>query len=202
MSLLSDAVHRLTRPHAGTIQRDDGKTYHQAPSLLDQLRDAFEGISGQGAGGGGTPAPISLNAYDIYLRIEAVATKLYWDTHDGGTRATLEAKIQAWTRVASANPAKADEAEKFVTKWVKEIEAHFKPPKPLVIAGQCPQCEYAYYLVIEEGQHIRKPTLVGHASRHQTWVACDYCGTRWEGEEMHNLVTALNTPAKELTQPG
>lgn len=200
MTALSDAVHRLTRPHAGAVQRDDGRTYHQTDSLLDQLRDAFEGISGQGAGGGGTPAPISLNAYDIYRRIESVSTRLYWDTHNGGARETLEGKIQAWARIASATPDKATEAEKYVTGWVRDIEAYFKPPKPLTIGGPCPQCGYAHYLVIEEGEHVRKPTLIGHANLDAMWVICDYCAARWEGDQIHNLIAALDTPGKELTQ--
>ena len=198
---LFDAVHRLTRPHAGTVQRDDGKTYHQAESLLDQLRDAFGGISGQRAGGGGTPSPISLNAYDLYRRIEAVSTKQYWDTHDGGTRATLEAKIQAWARVASATPTKAAEAEQYLTGWVRDIEAYFRPPKPLTIAGECPQCGYSHYLVLEEGETIRKPTLIGHATNTSSWVECDYCHAKWEGEQMHHLIQALNTPTKEVALP-
>lgn len=199
---LTDDLHRLTRPHAGTVQRDDGKTYHQADSLLNQLREAFGGLTGQGAGGGGTPAPISLNAYDIYRRIEAVSTKQYWATHDGGTRATLEGKIQAWVRVASATPDKAAEAEQFISAWVRDIEAYFKPAKPLTIGGPCPQCGYAHYLVIEEGEHIRKPTLIGHATTGNMWVTCEYCEAKWEGEQIHNLIAALDTPQKELTQPG
>lgn len=199
---LQDDLHRLTRPHAGSIQRDDGKTYHQAESLLDQLREAFGGLTGQGAGGGGTPAPISLNAYDIYRRIEAVATKQYWVTHDGGTRATLEGKIQAWVRVASATPDKAAEAANYITTWVREIEAYFRPPKPLTIAGACPQCGYAHYLVVEDDETIRKPTLIGHATTATTWVECGYCQARWEGQAVHHLIEALNTPSKELTQHG
>jgi hypothetical protein len=198
---MSDDLHRLTRPHAGTVHRDDGKTYHQADSLLNQLREAFAGLTGQGAGGGGTPAPISLNAYDIYRRIEAVSTHQYWATHDGGTRTTLEGKIQAWVRVASTNPNKAAEAEQFIRTWVREIEAYFRPPKPLTIGGPCPQCGYAHYLVLEDGEHIRKPTLIGHATTDTMWVACEYCQTRWEGDQLHNLIAALDTPAKELTQP-
>lgn len=202
MTALSDALHRLTREHAGSVQRDQGTTYHQSASLLTQLREAFEGISGQGAGGGGTPAPISLNAYDIYLRIESVTTRKYWDTHQGGQRATLEAKMQAWVRIASAQPDAEAEAEKYLTAWIRDIDAYFKPAKPLIIAGECPQCGYSHYLVIEEGEHVRKPTLIGHATQAETWVECDYCHTRWEGDQMHNLITALNTPKKELTQTG
>ena len=201
MSALFDAVHRLTRPHAGSVQRDDGKTYHQAASLLDQLREAFEGLSGQRTGGGGTPAPISLNAYDLYRRIEAVSTRHYWDTHNGGERTTLEGKIQAWTRIASADPDKAAEAEKYATGWVRDIEAYFRPPKPLTISGPCPQCGYAYYLVVEEGENIRKPTLTGHATENGMWVICEHCQARWDDGEMHNLIAALDTPTKELTQP-
>lgn len=199
---LTDDLHRLTRRHAGTVHRDDGKTYHHADSLLDQLREAFGGLTGQGAGGAGKPAPISLNAYDIYRRIEAVATKQYWATHDGGTRATLESKIQAWVRVASATPEGAAEAGQYIAAWVREIEAYFRPAKPLVIDGPCPQCGYAHYLVIEEGEHIRKPTLIGHATPNAMWVVCEYCETRWDGEQVHNLIAALDTPPKELTQRG
>lgn len=189
---LASNVHQLTMETTHKIETDNGPRFVKAPPLLDQLRVACKGISGSSSGGGsGTPAPLALSAYDLYLRIESVVFFQHGKFFPGVKHGSLEDSMKAWARVASVNDCPRKEAEQFTAEWVAAIEQVFQPAKPLVIDAPCPQCGELFHTAFEDDETRWKRCLTGHAFKGEAWVECGNCGSAWVGAEMHHLNAAI-----------
>ncbi|MET4095127.1 hypothetical protein [Arthrobacter sp. UYCu712] len=192
---LDAAVSLLTRNTPQSVKTEDAEgspvtTFKMWPSLLGQLRAAFQPSMGAGSGGGsGRPAPLALNAFDLMRRIESVSTHQYWTL--GGTSrldaTSLEKRIWFWATKALATPAAEKEATQMITGWCMDIEALFNPEHRIELRGKCPECGWAYYLVEEEGEIIRKRTLTAVPHERGTFASCGYCKASWSGYRLHDL---------------
>lgn len=199
---LIQAVNALTRstPHRMDRQKEDGTAYThfllQDP-LLSQLRAAIRpGMEQGGGASGGRPAPLAVNALDLYLDIERTTHTFYWLHYSpAGNRQSLEAMIQSWAATASARDQTTKEALKLIGGWVEQIEALFNPGKSIELQGPCPAdgCGARYYYQENDGERIRKPALTAHPAAACPFAACGACGARWEGEaSLRSLAVLLS----------
>jgi hypothetical protein len=140
-------------------------------------------------GGGGSPAPLALNAWDLYRRIDETATYMYW-TNKGDQPLSsfkLGARIQYWAARSLVSQEKIDETTKVLAGWVSDIEQLFNPGKTIRIPGKCPDCGKDIYTAVEDGETIRKPALTAHPGTYGTYATCGNCNQRWAGPELNEL---------------
>ncbi len=208
---LIQAVNTLTRstPHGMNREGEDGTAYTHfllEEPLLSQLRAAIRpGMEQGGGASGGRPAPLAVNALDLYLDIERTTHTFYWLHYSpGGDRQSLEAMIQSWAATASAKEQTTKEALKMIGGWVTRIRALFDPGKTIELQGACPAegCGARYYCQEDDGEKIRKPALTAHPAASRPFAVCGACGARWEGElQLHVLATLMQTAELPATQP-
>ncbi|MCC3276389.1 hypothetical protein LJ753_10960 [Arthrobacter sp. zg-Y20] len=202
---LIQAVNTLTRstPHGMNREREDGTAYIHfllEEPLLSQLRAAIRpGMEQGGGASGGRPAPLAVNALDLYLDIERTTHTFYWLHYSpGGDRQSLEAMIQSWAATASAKEQTTKEALKMIGGWVTRIRALFDPGKSIELQGACPAegCGARYYCQEDDGEKIRKPALTAHPAAARPFAVCGACGARWEGELQLNVLATLMQTAE------
>jgi len=185
-----DLVHVLTRTHKTTIEHDDGtRTYVDELSLLEQLRDAFTG-KGSGNVGNQTSAPISTNAFDLWQEI-AKTTLNHWPGYGRPhlARTPLPQRIQQWAAVAvnSNNPEDEKTLNKYVTRWIREIQSLFEPS--IDLAAPCPECGESFLWRYDGVENVKKRCLTYNQHR----ATCISCGQTWEGKaSMVNLARIIN----------
>src|SRR5699024_10360850 len=185
-----DLVHVLTRTHKTTIEHDDGtRTYVDELSLLEQLRDAFTG-KGTGNGGNQTSAPISTNAFDLWQEITETTLK-----HRPGygrphlARTPLSGRIQQWAAKAvnSNDPEDERELNKYLSRWITQIQTLFEPS--IDLAAPCPECGESSSWRYDGVENVKKRTLT--YSQHR--ATCISCGQTWEGKtRMVNPTRIIN----------
>lgn len=187
---LIQVVNTLTRstPHGMNREREDGTAYTHfllEDPLLSQLRAAIRpGMEQGGGASGGRPAPLAVNALDLYLDIERTTHTFYWLHYSpAGDRQSLEAMIQSWAATASAKEQTTKEALKLIGGWVARIRALFDPGKSIELQGACPaeDCGARYYYQEDDGERIRKRALTAHPAAARPFAVCGACGARWEG---------------------
>ena len=207
---LIQAVNTLTRstPHGMNREREDGTAYTHfllEDPLLTQLRSAIRpGMEQGGGASGGRPAPLAVNALDLYLDIERTTQTFYWLHYSpGGDRQSLEAMIQSWAATASAKEQTTKEALKMIGGWITRIRALFDPGKSIELQGACPAkgCGARYYCQEDDGEKIRKPALTAHPAAGRPFAVCGVCGTRWSSEEaLADLATQISSRDESTTR--
>lgn len=140
---LRNVARELTQTIERPFIRDDQTTEHaEVPALLEQLRDEIQPDNGarRGSGGGGSPAPMSVEAADMLAQIETDAVKLHLEAL--ATEHTVESRIQAIALIAArwTDQHQVEVALSYLKKWQAEILGFLDPPQRLTINAPCPAC--------------------------------------------------------------
>lgn len=194
---LRDIARELTTTIERTIIRDDQSVDKaEVPSLLEQLRDEIQPDNGarRGSGGGGSPAPMSVEAADMLAQIETDAVKLHLEAL--ATEHTVESRIQAVAAIAGrwTDQHQVEVALGYLRKFRDEINGFLDPPQRLHLEAPCPVCDATMVKrwdpVMRE--HVQVYTLQFDATRKCMVCVNPQCGSEWPTAELEHLARVID----------
>lgn len=190
---LDGAVNELTREHPVWVRRDTGDELVPVPSLLEQLAEAVQGSSGDGASRGNKQfLPIAADAFDLLHQIETL-TRYHWQlTTRNRVVKDLPHMVREWAANARSREQYLATAEHITVDWVERIKALFDPPKRQTVKGSCPECGRRYVYSVDQGETVRNPALqVMVLEGELSYAECGGCLTRWDNGRLYLLAAVL-----------
>lgn len=193
---LRNVARELTQTIERPFIRDDQTTEHaEVPALLEQLRDEIQPDNGarRGAGGGGSPAPMSVEAADMLAQIETDAIQLHLSAL--ATEHSVESRIQAIAAIAGrwTDQHQVEVALSYLKKWQAEIMGFLDPPQRLTINAPCPACGVKMVRRWDESarEHVQVSALSYDPARGAVCLNVA-CGHVWPHAELEHLKRVID----------
>lgn len=207
------ALHDLCDPiKRGFLTDSMTVTHHEAPSLLNQLRDAVATGRERGSRGRGVGLPISVDAHDLLVEI---GQRTIWLVHQtGATPAGADVEPNLREVVASCGLTLDLEAvvgvRRFLSAWAQQIRTLFDPPQRWALWGHaCPECDSATVFRLDDSDGEEKRTaalevaFVGtDQDRKIDCVRCLACLEEWKPNELLFLGRLLGCEIPGVTDEG
>ena len=189
------ALHDLCDPMKRGFLTDSMQvSQHEAPSLLNQLREAVATGKGSASRGRGRGLPISIEAHDLLVEIGQRTIWLVQQTGASPAGADIEPNLR---EVVAACGLSLDlEAiigvRRFLQTWATQIRTLFDPPQRWALWGHaCPECDSATVFRLDESDGEEKRTAAlevaftgSDVDRKIQCVRCLACLEEWQPNQL------------------
>lgn len=223
MAEFDDLIEKLTRRHDVHYQTDDGTKTIELPGLLQQLRDEVFGGTERGASSGNkTKLPMNAPAADLYQLIDRQIAEVWaaafnripnadrpeqllapWAALVGPERlvtystpetVTYPDRTFGWDRDEVIWAPHDVRAIDLMSRWVREIEDLFNPPRTADIFAACINCGVREVHRRQDGRSVRQTALQFIRDREtgdSTSARCQACGVTWLPSQFMYLAESI-----------